>query len=69
MFTNILGGFGDADKMINGSSIALVIAVAAAVLVYVLALLFMKALSRDDMEMLPKGEKIAKKLEKLGFLG
>ena len=69
VFTNILGGFGDADKMINGSSIALVIAVAAAVLVYVLALLFMKALSRDDMEMLPKGEKIAKKLEKLGFLG
>lgn len=69
VFTNILGGFGDADKMINGSTVALVIAVAAAVLVYVIALLFMKALSKDDMEMLPKGEKIAKKLEKLGFLG
>ena len=55
--------------MINGNTIALVIAVAAAVLVYVVALLFLKALSRDDLEMIPKGEKIAKKLEKLGFLG
>ena len=69
VFSNILGNFGDADSMLNGSTVALVIAVAAAVLAYVLALLFLKALSKDDMEMLPKGEKIAKRLEKYGFLG
>ena len=69
VFSNILGSFGDADSMLNGSTVALVIAVAAAVLAYVLSLLFLKALSKDDMEMLPKGEKIAKRLEKYGFLG
>ncbi len=69
VFSNILSDFGEADSMLNGSTFALVIAVAAAVLVYVLSLLFLKALSREDMEMLPKGEKIAKKLEKYGFLG
>lgn len=69
VFSNILGNLGDADSMLNGSTVALVIAVAAAVLAYVLALLFLKALSKDDMEMLPKGEKIAKRLEKYGFLG
>lgn len=69
VFSKVLVNFGDAESMLNGNSIALVIAVAAAVLVYVVALLFLKALSRDDLEMIPKGEKIAKKLEKLGFLG
>ena len=65
----MLASFGDPESMLNGNTIALVIAVAAAVIVYVLALLFIKALSKDDLEMLPKGEKISKKLEKLGFLG
>ncbi len=69
VFTNILGGFGDPESMINGSTIALVIAVVSAVLAYVLSLLFLKALSRDDLEMIPKGEKVAKRLEKYGFLG
>ncbi|MBR5262681.1 MAG: polysaccharide biosynthesis protein [Clostridia bacterium] len=69
VFSNILGGFGDADSMLNGSTIALVIAVVSAVLAYVISLLFLKAISRDDLEMIPKGEKIAKRLEKYGFLG
>lgn len=69
VFTNILGGFGDPESMINGSTIALVIAVVSAVLAYVLSLLFLKAISKDDLEMIPKGEKIAKRLEKYGFLG
>ncbi|MEE1066166.1 MAG: polysaccharide biosynthesis protein [Acutalibacteraceae bacterium] len=69
VFSTVLANLGEADSMLNGNSVALVIAVAAAVLVYVLALLFLKALSRDDLEMIPKGEKIAKKLEKFGFLG
>ncbi|MBQ8574988.1 MAG: polysaccharide biosynthesis protein [Clostridia bacterium] len=69
VFSNILGGFGKADSMLNGSTVALVIAVAAAVLAYVISLLFLKAISKDDLEMIPKGEKIAKRLEKYGFLG
>lgn len=69
IFSNILGGFGDADSMLNGNTVALVIAVAAAVLAYVISLLFLKAISKDDLEMIPKGEKIAKRLEKYGFLG
>ena len=69
VFSKVLANVGDPEGMLNGNSIALVIAVAAAVLVYVIALLFLKAISRDDLEMIPKGEKIAKKLEKLGFLG
>ncbi|MBQ5591831.1 MAG: polysaccharide biosynthesis protein [Clostridia bacterium] len=69
VFSNILGSFGDADSMLNGSTIALMIAVVSAVLAYVISLLFLKAISRDDLEMIPKGEKIAKRLEKYGFLG
>ncbi len=69
VFSKIFANLGEPDSMLNGNSVALVIAVAAAVIVYVLALLFLKALSRDDLEMIPKGEKIAKKLEKFGFLG
>lgn len=69
VFSKVLANFGDPEGMLNGNTVALVIAVGAAVVVYVLALLFLKALSKDDLEMVPKGEKIAKKLEKLGFLG
>ena len=42
--------------------------VCAAVLVYVIALLLLKGLSKDDISMLPKGEKIAKVLEKYKVL-
>ncbi len=69
VFSNILGNFGNTESMLNGSTIALLIAVMAAVLAYVISLLFIKALSKDDLEMIPKGEKIAKRLEKYGFLG
>ncbi len=69
VFSKVFANFGEADSMLNGNTIALVIAVAAAVVAYVISLLFLKALSKDDLEMIPKGEKIAKKLEKLGFLG
>ena len=69
VFNTLLGSLGNPEKMINGSSISLIIAVITAVVIYVLALLLLKALSKDDLEMLPKGEKIAKVLEKHGFLG
>ena len=41
----------------------------AAVVIYVLALLFTKSIVRDDVKMLPKGEKICKVLEKYDLIG
>ena len=49
--------------------IALALSVAAAVILYAAALLLCKGLSKDDISMLPKGEKIAKTLEKYKLLG
>lgn len=69
IFNGILGGIGSADSMINGNSISLAISVIAAAVAYVISLLLLKGLSKDDLEMIPKGEKIAKRLEKYGFLG
>ena len=69
VFNKILEGVGNPDSMINGNSISLVIAVVAAVIAYVIPLLLIKGISKDDLEMIPKGEKIAEKLEKYGFLG
>jgi stage V sporulation protein B len=37
--------------------------------VYIVALLLCKGLSKEDISMLPKGEKIAKVLEKYKVLG
>lgn len=69
VFGRILGGLGNPDSVINGGTIALAIAVIAAGIAYVIPLLLIKGLSKDDLEMIPKGEKIAKRLEKYGFLG
>ena len=69
VFNRILGDFGNSERMLNGSSVSLVIAVIFAVVAYVISLLLIKGISKDDLEMIPKGEKIAKKLEKYGFLG
>ena len=46
-----------------------VIGIIAAVMIYVLALLFSKTIVRDDVKMLPKGEKICKVLEKYDLIG
>ena len=43
-------------------------AILVACLVYIAALLLLKAISKDDVLMLPKGEKIAKVLEKHNFI-
>jgi stage V sporulation protein B len=37
-------------------------------LIYVISMLFIKGISKDDVVMLPKGEKIAKILAKYGFI-
>ncbi|MBP9989644.1 MAG: polysaccharide biosynthesis protein, partial [Ruminococcus sp.] len=69
VFFKVLGSIGDPESMINGGSISLIIAVILAGIAYVVSLLFLKGISKDDLEMIPKGEKIADKLEKFGFLG
>ena len=51
------------------SNITTCIAIVAAGVIYVAALLLLKALSKEDVLMLPAGEKIAKVLEKLHVLG
>lgn len=60
---------GDVASRINGNTFSAVLAIGIAVLVYGLSLLFTKAIVKDDLKMLPKGEKIAKTLEKYGFIG
>ena len=69
VFGGILSGVGDPASRLNGATIATLIAVVAAVFAYVISLLLIKGISKDDVEMLPKGEKIAKVLEKKGILG
>lgn len=69
VFGALLQGVGDPASRLNGSTIATLIAVVAAVFAYVVTLLLTKGISRDDVNMIPKGEKIAKVLEKHGFLG
>ncbi len=57
------------ESILNMGTIAAVIAVGLAVVVYAISLLLMKGIAREDVMVLPKGEKIAKTLEKYGLLG
>ncbi len=59
---------GKVGKLLSPNTFSVLIAIAAAVIVYAVSLLLTKALSADDINMLPKGEKIVKKLEKYGLL-
>ncbi|HAS38615.1 MAG TPA: polysaccharide biosynthesis protein [Ruminococcaceae bacterium] len=69
VFGKFLGNIGNPDSVMNGNTIALIIAVIAAVIAYVITILLFKGISKDDLLMIPKGEKIAETLEKRGFLG
>ncbi len=69
VFGGLLSEIGDPASRFNGGTIATLIAIVAAVFVYVVTILLFKGLSKDDVTMIPKGEKIAKVLEKRGFLG
>lgn len=62
------GGLLGASMLSSGNFSALV-AIVIAVVFYLIALLFSRAISKDDVSMLPKGEKIAKILEKYGLMG
>lgn len=57
------------ESILNMGTISTVIAVGLAVVVYVISLLLLKGVAREDVSVLPKGEKIAKMLEKYGLLG
>ena len=56
--------FGDMSGRLNGNSLACIISIGVAVVVYAIAVLLLKTLVKNDILLLPKGEKIADKLEK-----
>ncbi len=56
--------FGDPLSRLNGQSLACIASVGVAVVIYAIFILFSKTLVKNDILMLPKGEKIAKILEK-----
>ncbi len=60
---------GDITSRLNGTTMSALVSVVAAVIIYVVALLLIKGISEDDLEMIPKGKKIAKVLAKFGLLG
>lgn len=60
---------GNTESIFNMGTVSTVIAVGLAVVVYVISLLLVKGVAREDVSVLPKGEKIAKTLEKYGLLG
>jgi stage V sporulation protein B len=53
----------------NSKTLSTFIAIGIAAVIYLISLLLVKGIAKDDIIMLPKGEKIAKTLEKYGFLG
>lgn len=55
--------------LLSTDNIACVAGVLAAVLFYAIALFALRAVTKEDISMLPKGRKIAKTLEKYGLLG
>ena len=54
--------------MVGLGKLATIIAICAAALIYAVCMLWFKALRKTDIEMLPKGEKIAKILEKHNWI-
>ena len=59
----------DYTQRFNGSTISCVISIGIIMVVYLISMLLIRGLSSDDIKMLPKGEKIAKMLEKYKLLG
>ena len=65
-----VGAWGSAALLdgVVGNKIATLAAICIAVVIYAISLFALKALTRDDILSLPKGEKIAKILEKRGLI-
>ena len=56
-------------KVLSSTKLCTLLALVVAVIIYVIALLVLKAFTKTDLLMLPKGEKIAKALEKRHWIG
>ena len=71
LFVKILpdGRIGPLPSVVSGPNISTLIAVGAAVVVYAIALFALRAVTKEDIYMLPKGEKVAKVLEKYRLIG
>jgi stage V sporulation protein B len=52
------------NSRLNGNSLACIVSIGVAVVVYAISALLLKTLVKNDILLLPKGEKIAKILEK-----
>lgn len=65
--TNLV--FGAEGSRLNGETLACIISIIIAVVVYAVCILVSKTIVKDDILMLPKGEKIAEILEKYKLLG
>lgn len=61
--------FGEAGSRLNSETLACGISIIIAVVVYAVCILVSKTIVKDDVLMLPKGEKIAEILEKYKLLG
>ena len=59
----------DYTQRINGATVSCIISIGIIMVVYLISMLLIRGLSSDDIKMLPKGEKIAKMLEKYKLLG
>ena len=57
------------EKLLLESRIFTIVSIGAAAVVYAVLMLILKGIVKDDVEMLPKGQKIAKLLAKFGLLG
>ncbi len=68
VFEVVLEGF-KGISLLNGENVACILGVMGAVVVYALTMLLTKSMPKDDIKMLPKGEKIAKVLEKYNLIG
>ena len=67
LFTQILPA-GNVASRFNGSTLSCVIAIILAILIWLILLIAFKVMSKSDILMLPKGEKIVKRLEKYGLI-
>lgn len=61
--------FGNPNSRLSGGSLSCLLSIAVAAAVYIIFVFLMKIIEKDDIIMLPKGEKIAKTLEKFRMLG
>lgn len=57
------------ESILNMGTVSTVVSIGLAAVVYVTSLLLIKGIAKEDVIVLPKGEKIAKTLEKYGLLG